>query len=259
MYCFSGKVLSWWGYRILLFLLLNLSSGCGCLGFQRNSRFSLREGPTTSIGKSSFESTATIHSVVLDHLAVSVRQPRRSSPFRPATYSVFGKSALFGMWSQDDEIEGSDRIKACIPYLLPLIDGDHFGQFIYERFSLLGTIDAFTIGPLAEWGHKIPFLSLGLFIVLTLGTRFNSSMSRNLRFSAQQAALIDVALLFPELIASGFVEDPVPRYIAEPCCNFVWYAYMTAVLYCIISNIRGKKPDQIPYLSNSAELMVGPF
>jgi hypothetical protein len=34
---------------------------------------------------------------------------------------------------------------------------------------------------------------------------------------------------------------------------------MSAVLYCVISNIRGKKPDQIPYLSNSAELMVGPF
>jgi Chloroplast import apparatus Tic20-like len=163
------------------------------------------------------------------------------------------------MWSQDDDIQGADRIKACVPYLLPLMDGDQFGHFIYERIPALGALNEVTIGPLAEIGHKIPFLSLGLFVALTLGTRFNTEMSRNLRFSAQQAALIDVALLFPELIGSGFEQDPLPRYIAEPCCNFVWYAYMTAVIYCVYSNLRGKKPDQIPYLSSSADLMVGPF
>ena len=164
-----------------------------------------------------------------------------------------------GMWSQNNEIEGSNRIKACIPYLLPLIDGDHFGKYIYERVPFMAAIDQVSIGPLADFGSSIPFLSLGLFIALTLGTRFNTSMSRNLRFSAQQAALIDVALLIPELIGSGFVEDPLPRYIAEPCCNFVWYAYMSIVVYCVVSNLRGKKPDQIPYLSNSADMMVGPF
>lgn len=168
-------------------------------------------------------------------------------------------TALSGMWSQDNEIQGADRIKACIPYLLPLIDGDHFGRFIYERIPPLGALNEVTIGPLADIAHKVPFFSLGLFMALTLGTRFNTEMSRNLRFSAQQAALIDVALLFPELIGSGFEQDPVPRYISEPCSNFVFYAYISAVVYCVYSNLRGKKPDQIPFLSNSADLMVGPF
>lgn len=249
---------SLWECRIVLFLLINVV--VGCIGFQHPASFESVQKTMTFVGKASlgsFSDTSRLPGV--NFFAVRVLQERRSQPLTSSTSRVFGKSALYGMWSQDDEIEGSDRIKACIPYLLPLIDGDHFGQYIYERFPVLGMIDDVTIGPLAEWGHKIPFLSLGLFIALTLGTRFNPSMSRNLRFSAQQAALIDVALLFPELIASGFAEDPVPRYIAEPCCNFVWYAYMSAVLYCVISNIRGKKPDQIPYLSNSAELMVGPF
>ncbi len=49
-------------------------------------------------------------------------------------------------------------------------------------------------------------------------------MSRGVRFNAQQAALIDVALVFPELIASSFENEPdFPRYIAEPCSNFVYY------------------------------------
>lgn len=164
------------------------------------------------------------------------------------------------MWSQDEELQGSDRIKACVPYILPLLDGDKFGHYIlYDRFPVLGEINDILLGPLLNIQQKVPFLGVGLFVLLTLGTRFNTEISRNVRFSAQQAALIDVALIFPELIGSSFAEEPLPRSIMEPCSNFVWYAYMTAVVYSIYSNLRGKKPDQIPWISPSADLMVGPF
>jgi hypothetical protein len=165
------------------------------------------------------------------------------------------------MFDESEEIEGVDRIKACIPYFLPLIDGDGagFGRYVYERCPPLGFLDELLLGPLVNIFHMIPFLGLGLFVALTLGTRFNTNMNRNVRFSAQQAALIDVALVFPELIASGFQEEPLPRYIVEPCANFVWYAYVSVVLYSLYCNLRGKKPDQIPYLSASADMMVGPF
>ena len=181
------------------------------------------------------------------------------SIWQPGLWVPSTKTALAGMWSQDEELVGSDRIKACVPYLLPLMDGDQFGHFIYSRVPFLGAVNDVTIGPLASLTHSIPFVSLGLFIALTLGTRFNMDMPRTIRFSAQQAALIDVALIFPELIASAFDEDPLPQYIAEPCANFVWYAYMTAVIYSVFSNLRGKKPDQIPFISQQAENMVGPF
>jgi Chloroplast import apparatus Tic20-like len=168
-------------------------------------------------------------------------------------------TALFGMWSQNDEIQGADRLKACIPYLLPLIDGDQFGRFIYSRIPVLGAVNDFTIGPLADIAHRVPFFSVIFFVALTLGTRFNTDMNRNIRFSAQQAALIDVALIFPELIGTCFEGETLPRSLVEPCNNFVWYAYMSAVLYSVYSNLRGKKPDQIPYLSTYSDLMVGPF
>ena len=223
-----------------------------CLGFATRTMTKTRPiNPNAEIWYN-FDSTAL--------MGRALRDWKKSTTSRKDVLTFISPTtALMGMWSQNDEIEGSDRIKACIPYLLPLIDGDHFGKYIYERVPIMGAIDQVTIGPLDDLGHSIPFLSLGLFIALTLGTRFNTTMSRNLRFSAQQAALIDVSLLFPELIGSGFVEDPLPRYIAEPCCNFVWYAYMSIVVYCLVSNLRGKKPDQIPYLSDAADMMVGPF
>ena len=163
------------------------------------------------------------------------------------------------MWSQNDDLVGSDKVKACIPYMLPLIDGDHFGRYIYGRIPPLGFLNELTVGPLAHINQSIPFLGLALFVALTLGTRFNFDIPRNVRFNAQQAALIDLALIFPELIASSFAEDPLPRYIAEPCTNFVFYAYTSMVMYCVYSNLQGKRPDQLPYISPAADLLTGPF
>jgi hypothetical protein len=164
------------------------------------------------------------------------------------------------MWSGDDELRGSDRIKACFPYILPLLDGDQFGYYIYDRIPPLGLLDDILLGPLLNIFHAVPFLGILFFLALTLGTRTATDMSRGVRFNAQQAALIDVVLVFPELIANGFAEeDPLPRSIAEPCSNFVYYLYMSMVIYSIYSNLRGKKPNQIPYISNFAELAVGPF
>lgn len=163
------------------------------------------------------------------------------------------------MWSQEDELKGSDRFKACIPYMLPLLDGDKFGTYIYERIPPLGFLHSLWMGPLVEVYNAIPFAGLIFFVMLTLGTRGATNISRGVRFSAQQAALIDAALILPELIGSSFEGSDLPSYIVEPCSNFVWYAYMSLVVYSIYSNLQGKKPDQIPYISNYAEMVVGPF
>jgi hypothetical protein len=195
-------------------------------------------------------------------------RPFKSNPLSPpndqrlhgsSSQSSTSTSLRNGMWSQDDELRGSDRLKACVPYLLPLIDGDPFAQYIYLRFPALGAVNDFFLGPLLTVSHNVPFFGVGLFVALTLGTISNTDMHRNVRFSAQQAALLHVALILPELIGSSTGNEPLPRYILEPCHNFVWYAYASAVVYCVYSNLSGKKPDQIPVLSAYSELMVGPM
>jgi len=157
----------------------------------------------------------------------------------------------------DGEINGSDRIKSCIPYFLPILDGDQFGRFIYQRIPPLGLADQIFVQPIASLYHSIPFLSLGLFILLSLGTR-NPEISRSLRFNAQQALLIDIALIFPELLGS-VTPNNLPLMVVEPSTNFVYYAYISAVLYSIFSNLTGKKPNQIPVISDAAEMALGPF
>jgi len=163
------------------------------------------------------------------------------------------------MWDNNEEVEGAERIKSCFPYLLPLLDGDHFGQFIYSRIPPLGAMDYIILRPLENIYESIPFASLILFFALTLGTRGNTSLSRAFRFNAQQACLIDIMLVLPEVIGGSMAGVAVPRYLMESSSNFVYYTYMAMVLYSIASNLSGQKPNQIPVISQAAEMAVGPF
>lgn len=177
---------------------------------------------------------------------------------QPVTRATSSSTQLHALWN-NDELQGSDRIKACIPYVLPLLDGDFFGKYIYQRIPPLGTIDALFIAPMVSILQSFPFIPLLLFCLLSLGTRMNTeNMSRNVRFNAQQAVLIDVALILPTIIQDGLVDVDVPRVWAEFGCNFVWYFYMSAIVYSVSMNLRGRKP-LLPYLSDAAEVMTGPF
>lgn len=164
------------------------------------------------------------------------------------------------IFEDEGDIRGSDRIKSCIPYMLPLIDGDSFGRFIYERIPPLGFLDYVLLRPFVEGFRAVPFLSILLFMTFALAPQLlRDSLSREVRFNAQQAVLIDVALIFPTIIGESIADEKIPRELLEPATNFVFIAYVSLVIYSVTSCLKGRKPDQIPYISSAAEFSVGPF
>ena len=158
----------------------------------------------------------------------------------------------------EGEIRGPDRIKSCLPYMLVMIDGDIFGKYIYERVPPLGMLDYVLLRPIVEGVQAVPFLGIILFSIFALGPRL-TNQSREVRFNAQQAIFLDIAILFPTLIGESLADANLPRAALEPAANFVWYAYISAVVYCVSSNLRGKIPNQIPWFSNAADTYTGPF
>ena len=189
----------------------------------------------------------------------TARQSRRTENQFQITNNIPTKSTkLYGFFDNDD-VSDSEKLKSCIPYMLPLLDGDSFGKYIYDRIPPLNALDQAFIAPMVSILQAFPLLSLALFCLLSLGPRFVDGMSRTLRFNAQQAVLIDVGLIFPTIVQEGLEGTDIPRAWAEVGCNFVWYVYMAAIVYSVIMNLRGRKPDGIPYVSQAAEMMVGPF
>ena len=169
-------------------------------------------------------------------------------------------SALsMGMFDQDDgsELNGTNRLFACLPYLVPLLDGDSFGKYIYMRIPPLKIVEQIFLGPFVRLDETIPFFGFGLFLALVFLSR-NTNISRGVRFNMQQALLIDIALIFPDLIGSAMSKN-TPMFLIEPATNFVFYAYATSIGYSIISNLSGKTPRGIPVISEAADRAVGPF
>jgi Chloroplast import apparatus Tic20-like len=159
-----------------------------------------------------------------------------------------------------DSIQGIDRILSCLPYLLPMIEGDRYGRFIYARFPPLGMADAIVLGPLESIFYSIPFLGFAIFLGMTVLSRQAETIPRSIRFNLQQAVLIDIALIFPSLLGQVLGGSWVPRALAEPASNFVFYFVIFSVGYSILSNlVLGRQPNQIPWISEAADLQIGPF
>ena len=78
---------------------------------------------------------------------------------------IFGEPKNKPKIIQDEgEIRGSDRIKSCIPYILPLIDGDQFGHYLYERIPILDQLHYVLLRPIVDATQAAPALSLILFV-----------------------------------------------------------------------------------------------
>ena len=88
-----------------------------------------------------------------------------------------------------------------------------------------------------------------------------TGQSREVRFNAQQAILIDITLFFPQILSEAVTEADAnfSRSVTEPCSNFVFYYYVSLVVYSVVSNLRGKKPTGIPWISSTADYVIGPF
>mmetsp|Transcript_23658 Transcript_23658/g.27910 ORF Transcript_23658/g.27910 Transcript_23658/m.27910 type:complete len:230 (+) Transcript_23658:16-705(+) len=157
----------------------------------------------------------------------------------------------------DDNMSGSDRVLSCLPYLLPILDGDRYGRFIFALVPTLGALDYVLLGPFKALYSSIPFLQFGLFIGLTVLAR-NNEIPRSIRYNMQQAVVVDILLIFPSLlgqISGSFM----PQFLVESGCNFVFFCLVAAIGYSLVSNASGKIPNQIPVVSEAVEMQIGGF
>merc|ERR1711966_143567 len=122
----------------------------------------------------------------------------------------------------DKPPSGTDRIVSVLPYLLPLMDGLSYGKFFLA-------------------GHAANPL---------------------VRFNAQQAIYLDVALFLPGLVAtlagaaSAGLGVAIPPGLGELGSAAVFAPLAVAVGYSAVSSLLGATPDKIPFLSEAVDRRV---
>jgi len=159
----------------------------------------------------------------------------------------------------DKKPSNVDRIVSALPYLLPLMDGLSFGKFL-----LTGHEDNPLVGVLAllyTVYRSIPFSGFVAFFTFS-ALASNLSTNRLVRFNAQQAVYLDLALFVPGLVialagaASSFLGLSFPPVIGELSSDAVFVTLIATIGYSTVSSLLGVTPDKVPFLSESVNKRV---
>mmetsp|Transcript_6263 Transcript_6263/g.22402 ORF Transcript_6263/g.22402 Transcript_6263/m.22402 type:complete len:245 (-) Transcript_6263:88-822(-) len=182
--------------------------------------------------------------------------PNRPLPERKPLGSRRGpRPSVAAMASKPDV---GDRIIACVPYLLPLLDGLRYGKFFFREFPQAYVLLA-PLQPLIKVYYTLPFASLIVFFGLYYGVVQNYNFSRFVRFQAMQTILLDILLIVPSLIENFLLRD-VPKsglylQFLISSYNFVFLYLLICFLYGCAANLAGEQA-RLPGVADAADRQV---
>ncbi len=148
----------------------------------------------------------------------------------------------------------SDRIFACLPYLLPLIDGLKFGQFLFNQFPVLAII-LVPLQPLIQIYSGIPFAGFVIFLALYLGVVRNENISHFIRFNTMQAILLDIILMLCGLVVPILAKGLPVTFVIETLFNMIFLGILAAFIYSVAQSLMGRYAE-IPTLSDAVHMQV---
>ncbi|WP_373530546.1 Tic20 family protein [Nostoc sp.] len=149
----------------------------------------------------------------------------------------------------------SDRIFACLPYLLPLIDGLVFGSFLLNQFPALQVLllplrpVLIIYGSLGQFGQLIVFFALFFLVVR------NEKISHFIRFNTMQAILLDIVIFLCSILVRVLGQVPGTGFAIETVANTIFLGVVAAVGYSIIQSVIGRYAE-IPAVSDAVYMQV---
>jgi hypothetical protein len=152
----------------------------------------------------------------------------------------------------------TDKIVSALPYLFPLLDGLQFGRFLLAQNSDNPVVGI--LGLMYTVYRSIPLSGLLAYLGLNFLTS-NLKLNKLVRFNAQQAVFVDIALFVPSVLAAatGFIASSagagfeVPPGVTELGSDAVFGAVLLAIGYASVSSALGVTPNKIPFISQAVE------
>ncbi|MBW4678940.1 MAG: hypothetical protein KME19_02355 [Microcoleus vaginatus WJT46-NPBG5] len=148
----------------------------------------------------------------------------------------------------------SDRIFACLPYLLPLIDGLEFGRFLFAQFPPLQLL-LLPLLPLLQIYSTIPFAGLIIFFALFLLVVRNEKISHFIRFNTMQAILLDIVLMLCGIIVPILGKGLQIQFVMETLYNMIFLGVLAAFIYAVVQSAMGRYAE-IPTISEAVHMQV---
>ncbi|XP_076897581.1 protein TIC 20-v, chloroplastic-like [Bidens hawaiensis] len=142
--------------------------------------------------------TLTLHSNTFTTLNLQTLAPIHHHHHRRTTLIITKSSTNGG-----DSADGPDRLISALCYFYPFFDGIQYGKYVVTQFTFLQTAIQ-PLVPAIRVFKSFPFNGTLVFLLLYFGVVRNPNFSRYVRFNAMQAVMLDVLLIFPDLLERGF-------------------------------------------------------
>lgn len=147
-----------------------------------------------------------------------------------------------------------DRVFACLPYLIPLLDGLSFAAPFFNQFPALKIV-LLPLMPILGI-YSLPFVSLIVFFALFLLVVRNENIRHFIRFNAMQAILLSIIVFLGRLIVD-YVLGPILQggLLIETLSNVMFFGILAAIVYSVVQSVMGRYAE-IPTLSEAVHMQV---
>ncbi|KAL9997562.1 putative chloroplast protein import component Tic20 [Helianthus debilis subsp. tardiflorus] len=154
-----------------------------------------------------------------------------------------------------DSPDGPDRLISALCYFYPFFDGIQYGKYAINQFSFIQTLIQ-PLVPAIRVYKSVPFNGVLVFLTLYFVVVRNPNFSRYVRFNAMQAVVLDVLLIFPDLLERGFeAKDGVGLGLLMSVDSTVFLFMLVSLVYGSSCCCLGQLP-RLPIVAEAADRQV---
>ncbi|NEQ28338.1 MAG: hypothetical protein F6K28_57040 [Microcoleus sp. SIO2G3] len=148
-----------------------------------------------------------------------------------------------------------DRVYACLPYLMPLLESFRFSDPFFFQFPVLRNA-LLPLLALSDLYNGLGLLSLAIFFAVFLLVVRNENISHFIRFNAMQAILLSIVLSLCGIVL-GFALAPLlgGGLLMQTLYNVIFLGTIAAVIYSAVQTAMGRYAE-IPTLSEAVYMQL---
>lgn len=152
-----------------------------------------------------------------------------------------------------------DRIFACLPYLLPLIEVSNFGRPLLSEFPPLAVVFSPLFAVSAVYNtiaRSFPFGLGGLIIFFALFMLVvrNERVPHFIRFNTMQAILLDIVIILCTIVLE-LIGITGNGFALSTLATTIFLGIVVASAYSVVQSILGRYAE-IPAISDAVYMQV---
>jgi uncharacterized membrane protein len=147
----------------------------------------------------------------------------------------------------------SDRVFACLPYLLPIVEVFIFGRFLLMQFPPLQVLFLPLMPLLAI--YSVPYVGLIVFFVLFLLVVRNERINHFIRFNTMQAILLDIVIFLFTILTQVIGLVPAGGFAIQTLSTTIFLGILATVVYSVAQSLMGRYAE-IPAISDAVYMQL---